>query len=81
MKKVKVYCDPFCPSCKDVADFLKMKGVSFDFINVEEDEKARKKAISISGQEKLPIIVVGKEVIVAPNNKDELKAKLEEVFG
>lgn len=70
--EVKVYCDPFCPSCKDIVDFLKEKGINFEFIDVDKDENAMKEAVSLSGQGKLPIVKIGRKVIAPPIDKDKL---------
>lgn len=72
--KVKIYCDPYCPSCKGVTDFLKEKKIRFILINVDENEKAKKEAMSLSGQDKLPIIIVGNDVMSPPINNDDLLA-------
>ena len=70
--KVIVYCDPFCPSCNDIADFLKENNVEFEFINVEDNEGTMKEVVSLSGQDKLPVIKVGNEIMSPPIDKDKL---------
>ncbi|MGR3320259.1 MAG: glutaredoxin family protein [Candidatus Anammoxibacter sp.] len=70
--EVKVYCDPFCPSCKDIGELLKEKGVDFTYVDVNKDENAMKEATSISGQDKLPVIKIGETVMVPPIDTDKL---------
>ncbi len=77
MANATIYCDPFCPSCADLAEFLKEKSVSFEFININENKNAAHDAVSISGQDKLPVVVVGKEVFTPPIDKEKLMAILE----
>jgi len=62
--KVIVYSTSTCPWCARVKSFLKEKGIGFEDINVDEDKKAAKEMIKISGQMGVPVIVIGKEVIV-----------------
>lgn len=71
-RQVNVYCDPFCPSCKDIADFLKENNIEFDFINVEDNEAAMKEVVSLSGQDKLPVIKIGDKIIAPPIDRDKL---------
>ena len=62
--KVKVYSTSTCFWCMKTKEFLKNKGIEFEDINVGEDKKAAKEMIKISGQMGVPVIVIGKEVIV-----------------
>lgn len=71
-KDVTVYCDPFCPSCKDIADFLEKNKVVFRFVDVGSDDGAMKDVVALSGQNKLPVVEVGDEVLTPPIDMDEL---------
>lgn len=64
MVTVKVYSTTTCPWCIKVKEFLKENNIKFKDINISKDEKARNKIIEKSGQMGVPIIEVGKEIIV-----------------
>ena len=72
MAKVKVYSTPTCPWCTKAKEFLTENKVKFENINVAEDEKARNDMVERSGQMGVPVIEIGKEMIVG---FDESKIK------
>lgn len=74
MVSVKVYSTPTCPWCKKTKVFLKEKKIKFQEYDVSVDEKARNHMIDISGQMGVPIIEIGKRVIVGFNPEEILKA-------
>lgn len=75
MTKVKIYSTPTCPFCKRAKEFFKKHKVEYDEFNVAEDEKARDEMIEKSGQMGVPVIEIGKDIIVGFDEK-ELKKKL-----
>ena len=64
MVTVKVYSTTTCPWCVKAKEFLKENNIKFKDINISEDEKARNDIIERSGQIGVPIIEIGKEIIV-----------------
>ena len=70
--KVEFFCDSFCPTCSDIETFLKENGVDYDYINVGKDKAAMDKAVSLSNQDKLPVIKIGDQVICPPIDKKKL---------
>ena len=67
MVTVKVYSTPICPWCIKAKEFLTENKVKFKNINVAEDEKARNDMVERSGQMGVPVIEIGKEMIVGFN--------------
>lgn len=63
-KKVIIYSTPTCMYCKMAKEFFDEKGVSYEDINVAEDEAARNLMIEKTGQMGVPVINVGEEYIV-----------------
>ena len=53
---------------------MKEKKIKYTEYNVAKDEKARKKMIEISGQMGVPVLEIGKEVIVGYDPKAIEKA-------
>jgi glutaredoxin-like YruB-family protein len=74
MAKVKVYSTPTCPWCTKAKEFLTKNNVKFENINVAEDEKARNDIIEKSGQMGVPVIEIGKEIIVGFDEQKIRKA-------
>lgn len=63
-KKVTVYSTPSCPWCHAVKQFLSDHKVKFDDINVATDQKKAMEMIEKSGQMGVPVVEVGKEIII-----------------
>ena len=76
MAKVTIYTTPDCPWCKAAKEFFKKNKVSYKEVDVAKDQKAAQEMVKKSGQMGVPVIVVGKEIIVGFD-----QAKLEKVLG
>ena len=61
---VKVFSTPSCPWCHRAKDYFKSKGVKYKDFDVSVDAKARTEMIDKSGQMGVPVIFIGKKVIV-----------------
>lgn len=61
---VKIYTTSRCPYCIKAKEFLKSKNVKFSEINVENDKKAAKEVVELSGQSGVPVIEIGDTVII-----------------
>jgi glutaredoxin-like YruB-family protein len=75
MTTVKVFSTPVCPWCKKAKDWLKEHKIKFEDIDVSIDRKAREEMIDKSGQMGVPVIMIGKEVIVG-FDEDAMKKAL-----
>jgi len=75
-KSVTIYSTPTCPYCHQAKDFLKANKIPFKDVDVSSDEKAAKEMIDKSGQMGVPVIEIGKEVIVGFD-----KAKVKKALG
>lgn len=61
---VTVYSTPSCPFCKMAKEFLSKNGVDFNDVNVASDQKAAAEMIEKSGQMGVPVVEIGKKVII-----------------
>ena len=77
MAEVKVFSTPTCPWCHKAKDYFKSKKVKFKDFDVSSDEKARTEMIEKSGQMGVPVIFIGKRVIVG-FDKEAIDEALEE---
>ncbi len=62
-KNVTVYSTPTCLFCIRVKDFLKEKNVSFNNVDVSENQDAAQKMIAKSGQTSVPVIDIDGEIV------------------
>jgi glutaredoxin len=76
VKTVKVYGADWCPMTRRSLDHLRLLGVPFDYIDIEEnpDASAWVKAKN-GGKEKKPTIDIDGRILSEPTN-DELDAAL-----
>ena len=74
--KVKIYSTPTCMYCKMAKEFFDEKGISYEDINVAEDEAARNEMVEKTGQMGVPVINVGDEYIIGFD-----QGKLAELLG
>ncbi len=62
-KKVIIYTTVSCPYCHAAKEFLKSKKVSYEEIDVTDDEAMREKMAKMSGQQTVPqIFADGKSI-------------------
>jgi len=64
MKDVKIYTTDTCPYCSEAKDYFNKKKIKFKEINLSKDDKKVGEMIKISGQSGVPVIVIGKRVII-----------------
>ncbi len=66
---VKVYSTSACPYCVTLKAYLKEHGIEFEDIDVSQDEKAREEIIKKSGQMGVPVVEIGKDIVVGFNKE------------
>ena len=62
--KIKIYSTPTCVYCCTLKEFLKENNIVFEDVDVSKDKKAREEMIKKSGQMGVPVIEIGKEIII-----------------
>ncbi|HOZ36552.1 MAG TPA: glutaredoxin domain-containing protein [bacterium] len=74
--QVKIYSTPVCPYCHMLKDYLKGKNVSFEDINVAEDEAAANEMVEKSGQMGVPVAIIttdsGQEKVIIGFDKSQI---------
>jgi glutaredoxin 3 len=63
LPRITLYVTGWCPYCQRARGLLAGKGVAFDEINVEDDEKFRQEMIARSGRNTVPQIFIGDKPI------------------
>ena len=74
--KVIIYTTPICPYCIIIKNYLKKNNISFEEINVLENEKKGAEMAKKSNQENVPVTEVDGKIIIGYNLK-----KLKEALG
>ncbi len=78
--KVLIYSTKTCPFCKMEKDYLTQKGIAFENIFVDEDEKKAEEMMHKSGQMGVPVTVItkddGGEEIIVGFDKEKLNPAL-----
>ncbi len=64
MKKVKVFSTPTCPYCHMAKKYLKDKKVSFEDIDVSQDQNQAKTMVEKSGEMGVPQLWIDDEVVI-----------------
>ena len=62
--KVKVYSTPNCPWCHKAKEFLENNKISYEDINVAEEEDRRNEMIEKSGQMGVPVLDINGTMII-----------------
>jgi glutaredoxin 3 len=75
MMAVILYTMTDCPFCQRAKDILKEMKVPYEERNITGNIKHHKELLRISKDDKLPTIVVNKEILVKPG-EDKLRAML-----
>ena len=63
-KEVMIYSTPTCHFCHAAKEFFNANGVKYTEYNVASDLEKRKEMIEKSGQMGVPVITVGKDLVV-----------------
>ncbi len=64
MNKIKLYSSPVCPYCVALKNFLKEKEITFEEIDVSQDEKAAQEVVEKTGQTGIPVIDIDGEIVI-----------------
>tara|TARA_Y100000310_G_scaffold345146_1_gene462183 strand:+ start:4902 stop:5138 length:237 start_codon:yes stop_codon:yes gene_type:complete len=64
MAKVKIYTTSTCPYCDMAKQYMKENKINYEEVNVESDEKATQDLVEKSGQMGVPVLEIGKKIIV-----------------
>ena len=59
MREIHVYSKSYCPFCRRAIELLKIKGVSYQLIDVTDDSNLETEMLHRSGRNTVPQIFIG----------------------
>ncbi|WP_297376656.1 glutaredoxin domain-containing protein [uncultured Helcococcus sp.] len=71
-KEINLYTNTGCSKCKMLKRWLEMKGISYQELNIGEDDKARQNLIN-KGYRQLPQIEIDGEIVEFAEYNDILE--------
>lgn len=72
---VKIYSTPTCVYCNSLKEYLTIKNIGFEVVDVSENEKELEKMVAISGQMGVPVVEIDGNVVIGFD-----KAKIDELL-
>ncbi len=61
---VKIFTTSLCPYCFTLKEFLKLKNIEFQEIDVTQDEKAKDELIKKTGKMEVPVLEIDGQLVV-----------------
>ena len=71
---VVMYTRAWCPYCERARELLKHKGVAFQEIDIETDDRLREEMVRRSGRQSVPQIFIGEQHVGGSDDLHELDA-------
>lgn len=66
MNNIRIYTMDRCPYCETLKEMLSEANFEFLELNVFDNEKEFEKIVKLSGEDSVPTVIVGKNIL-APN--------------
>ena len=77
MSNIKMYGTPTCRECVIAKQVFQELGTDYEFINIEDNQEATKKAIELNnGIRRIPVIIFTDNSILVEPTGEELKSKM-----
>jgi len=67
--KVLLFTTPTCPHCKHAKRYFRKKNVPFRDVDVSRDRAAARDMVRRSGQQGVPVVDIGGQVVVGFNRR------------
>ena len=61
---ITIYGAEWCPPCHTAKAYLKSRGISYDYVNVDENPEEGRQIAMKTGWTAIPIIKIGEEYIL-----------------
>lgn len=61
---IKIYTTPTCPYCHMAKEYLNEKKLSFEEIDVSQNQEKAEEMVKISGQTGVPVVLIDGKLII-----------------
>ena len=68
--KITMYTRPGCPDAARASYYLRQRGLTWDEIDITEDDAARKQVVAWTGREVTPTLWIGDTMLTEPDDKE-----------
>ena len=68
--KITMYTRPGCPDVARAAYFMRQRGLTWDEIDITEDEAARQQVVAWTGREVTPTLWIGDTMLTEPDGAE-----------
>jgi len=75
VKPVKIYTTQYCPYCVRAKRLLQKKNVTYQEIDVSEDDDARMRMMQVTGRQTVPQIFIGDRHVGGSDDLHALEAR------
>ena len=65
--KIVMYTRPGCPDVARAAYYLKQRGLTWDAVDIEADEDAKRQVVAWTGRAVTPTLWIGDTMLVEPD--------------
>lgn len=78
---IDIYGATWCGDCRQAKNTLDKLGAAYTWHNIEEEEGAADRAVAISGQQHIPVVLYGDGSFQVEPSAVDIKNKLQELGG
>lgn len=75
MYMIKIYSTPTCVYCKSLKEYFTENSITFEEVDVSENEAELEKMVAISGQMGVPVVEIDDNVVIGFD-----KEKIDEIL-
>lgn len=76
MSGITVYGAEWCGDCHRAKRMLDRSGIGYEYIDVDADPEAKRRAVDLSGRRRIPVIVFPEGTILVEPTDPELEETL-----
>ena len=69
-KRIRLYTTPVCSYCRIAKAYLKDNDIEFTEIDVTTDARGRREMVTMTGQNGVPVILVGEKALIGWNQNE-----------
>jgi mycoredoxin len=76
---IDVYGAEWCPDCRRSKKLLDRLGVAYTYLEVDQDDALRDRAVGIAGRQSIPVVVFPDGTHLVEPSDPQLRSKIEQL--